>query len=308
MLLVRLLLPLLCSSDPRDCPVCEQACDVWQWPLSCAANSGDPRDCDKCDQVPCGSCQQGCNVSNNGCPQGVSRNGCKNGNKGDHPRGCTIPPSGPPNPPLPPGKSFCDEAGWQRVFADEFEGADLDNMTWTNDMGWDTLSSLRTAKNMPDNVWVENGALVIRSQRQHAGPYIEGIPKILYPNTTSFKFTSAAVTTNGKRAFGGKGRTTRVCVRAQLPGGGGKGKGYWPAHWLLPSGCPAGCSKNKSTGCSAAELDFLEMVDGDGSAHQTYHSQPNCKVIQYRLERQSYIYGAYDFFFFFFGGWLLQAP
>jgi hypothetical protein len=96
----------------------------------------------------------------------------------------------------------------------------LDNDTWSRDMGWDTRSSLRIAKNVPENAYLENGSLVLRSLRQQAPGYTEGIPKILYPNTTFFDFTSAAVTTNGKRAFGGGGKTTRVCIRAQLPGGG----------------------------------------------------------------------------------------
>lgn len=125
---------------------------------------------------------------------------------------------------------------------------------------------------------------MLLSQREHAPPYADGIPAKLYPNSSGFNYTSAAVTTNGKRAFGGNGSTTRVCVRAQLPGGGGggKGRGYWPAHWLLPTGCPKGCSRD-TTGCSAAELDILEMVDGAGVAHATYHSQPNCSVAPHDL-------------------------
>jgi licheninase len=255
--------------------------------LACVfvASSLNPIDCPSCDQVPCGQCQEGCPQSSNGCnePSATSRNGCNNGNKGCHPNGCSNPD--PPTPPLSPGASFCDDsAGWKRVWSDEFDEKLLDNATWTNDMGWDTLSALRDAKNTAENVWIENGTLVIRSQRQHTGPYTEGIPAKLYPNTT-FNYTSAAVTTKGLRTFGGHGKTTRVCVRAQLPGGGGKGKGYWPAHWLLPEGCPAGCSPLPwpQISCSAAELDILEMVDGDGMAHATYHSQPNCSVSPHDL-------------------------
>ena len=55
--------------------------------------------------------------------------------------------------------------GWEATFADEFSGNELDNLTWSNEMGWDTRSSLRIAKNLQDNVWVEDGMLVIRSQR-----------------------------------------------------------------------------------------------------------------------------------------------
>ena len=48
----------------------------------------------------------------------------------------------------------------------------------------------------------------------------------------------------------------------------------------FPAGCPAGCA---APDCSAAELDILEMVDGDGGAHATYHSQPNCSVSPHDL-------------------------
>ena len=129
---------------------------------------------------------------------------------------------------------------------------------------------------------------MIRSQRQFAPAYTLGIPRQLYGGTT-FNFTSAAVTTAGKRVFGGGDTTTRVCVRAQLPGGGGagKGNGYWPAHWLLPSGCPVGCKPLPTlppgcptgacvTGCNAAEIDIMEMINGDGTLHGTYHWAAAC--------------------------------
>ena len=254
---------------------------LWLPLLLAARMASGPADCASCELVPCGECQDGCPRSSQGCDPASgasSRNGCRDGNAGCHPSGCTVP--SPPTPPLPVGSSLCDEPGWARVFSDEFSGNTLDNSTWGTDMGWDTLSSLRKAKQSSDNVYVQGGALVLRSQRQSAPAYTSGIPLKLYGNTT-FNFTSGAVTSNGRRAFGGRGQTTRVCVRAQLPGGsGGAGTGYWPAHWLLPSGCPAGCT---SPSCSAAELDILEMVDGDGRAHATYHSQHNCTVSPHNL-------------------------
>ena len=196
-----------------------------------AGGGGEPFDCPACDLVPCGECQEGCELSSVGCDptsRGFSsRNGCSNGNEGAHPTGCTLPT--PPGQLLPPNStnaSLCDAAGWRLTFADEFaSGSVLDNSTWGLDMGWDTLSSLRTAKQLPENVYLEDGALVLRSMREQAPPYTSGIPVLQYGNRTTFNYTSGAVTTLGRRAFGGKGTTTRVCVRAKLPGGGGRGKG-----------------------------------------------------------------------------------
>ena len=74
-------------------------------------------DCPSCDQVPCGSCQEGCPRSTAGCepPFSHTRNGCQDGNKGQHPRGCTVPR--PPAPPLAPGESFCGMVGWEATLA-----------------------------------------------------------------------------------------------------------------------------------------------------------------------------------------------
>jgi hypothetical protein len=188
------------------------------WVLLCAVAVGAAFDCPSCAQVPCGECQEGCNRSSNGCGRGrhsggSSRNGCSDGNRGCHPDGCTLPAPVQPSPPLPPGASFCDEKGWRRVFADEFGGHTLDRATWGSDMGWDTRSSLRDAKGAAGNIRVANGTLILRSLRQRAGPYTGGgVPQREYPNSSGFNYTSAAITTRGRRSFGGGGRCVLGCV------------------------------------------------------------------------------------------------
>ena len=105
-----------------------------------------------------------------------------------------------------------------------------------------------------------------------------------------YNFSTGAVTSQGKRSFR---PPMRVCVRATLPGGGGgprcacrqpgcsfelspaelascPGKGIWPAHWLMPDhavGTPGRCSADGSS-----EIDILEMLNGDGVMHSTYHT------------------------------------
>ena len=150
--------------------------------------------------------------------------------------------------------SFCDQVGWEQVWADDFDGPLLDNSSWSVDFKGND-SRVRDSLGTRDNVYLEDGALVLRTQRQKAGGY---------------DYTSGAVQTQGKRSWRGH---TRVCIKAQLPGGAknganGTGNGIWPAHWLMP---------NDST-CwpDNGEIDIMEMIDGDGMLHGTYHWGSEC--------------------------------
>lgn len=155
-------------------------------------------------------------------------------------------------PVLAAGESFCDTQGeWTKVWSDEFEGASLDESSWSIDLqGGD--SRVRDSMGTADNVYLENGTLVLRSQRQAAGGY---------------NFTSGAVQSQDKRFFKGP---ARVCVSASLPGGGvngtvgnGQGDGIWPAHWLMPN--------TNSCWPTNGEIDIMEMINGDGVLYGTYH-------------------------------------
>eukprot|EP01048_Picozoa_sp_COSAG05_P000825 COSAG05_NODE_25_length_31349_cov_4.978560_20_plen_830_part_00 len=220
--------------------------------------------------------------------------------------------------------SFCDQAGWKRVWVDEFVGNNLDSESWSIDLGAGD-SRLRDAQGTQEDVYVANGTLVLRTRRSSGVHGYSG---------QVFNFTSGAVQTRGKRQWKG---STRVCVMASLPGsdaGVGAGLGLWPAYWMAPDnvtchntaiikppssvdGCNAGiCIAGKcgcDSGCflkygeivsnvqvcaafarpsvsvmtlsvlaSAPESDIamnlpqdiLEMVNGDGIAHGTYHWSP----------------------------------
>ena len=147
--------------------------------------------------------------------------------------------------------SFCDADGWAKVWADEFDGTALDNSSWTIDTGAGD-SRVRNSQGTVANVWVKDGQLTLRSQRQKAGKW---------------NFTSGAVQTQNKRFWGGGGAVTRACVRAKLPGGEGSpyggGQGIWPAHWMMPN--------TKACWPSNGEIDVMEMINGDGTTHSTYH-------------------------------------
>ena len=53
--------------------------------------------------------------------------------------------------------------------------------------------------------------------------------------------------------------------RAILPGNAGQGasNGVWPAHWMMPN--------DNSCWPDHGEIDIMEMIDGDGTYHGTYH-------------------------------------
>jgi len=96
-----------------------------------------------------------------------------------------------------------------------------------------------------DNVYIQNGHLVLRSQKQ---------------TINNFNYTSGAVTSQNKKYW----KNARVCVRALLPGGpAAEDQGIWPAHWLLPN--------DNSCWPDHGEIDILEMINGDGDVHGTYH-------------------------------------
>ena len=144
--------------------------------------------------------------------------------------------------------SFCDDKHWQRVWSDEFNDAHLDESVWTKDVGPPRHDSrTREAAATADSVFLQDGALVIRSNATWNG-------------TAWSNLTSGAISSQHKLSFPGP---TRVCVRAKLPGGGGRGRGIWPAHWLMPN-------DNSCWPCHG-EIDIMEMINGDGTLHGTYH-------------------------------------
>ena len=101
-------------------------------------------------------------------------------------------------------------AQWKLVWADEFAGARLDTKKW-NVLLREQSKHGELQYYVPDEAYVENGMLRLRSRLRNYGP---------------MKYTSGRVSTDGRFAptYG------RFEIRARLPGG----KGIWPAHWLYP--------------------------------------------------------------------------
>ena len=128
--------------------------------------------------------------------------------------------------------SVCDGSdGFVRVFSDEFDGPTLNVSNWevvTGNTGHSSIT--RSAWGHADNVYLEKGALVLRTRRPSRGERSNA-------STAAVPVFTGAVTSFKRRHF----RPGRLCVSARLPGtsegagqAAGANQGLWPAHWLMP--------------------------------------------------------------------------
>jgi beta-glucanase (GH16 family) len=107
-------------------------------------------------------------------------------------------------------KRTAKENCWKLIWQDKFSGRRLDTTKW-NVLIRENSKHNELQYYVPDEVFVENGLLRIRSRVRKYG---------------SKEYTSGRLDTKGKFApiYG------RFEIRAKLP----NGKGLWPAHWLYP--------------------------------------------------------------------------
>ena len=66
--------------------------------------------------------------------------------------------------------SFCAGEGWAQVWADEFSGSALNESAWSIDVNAGD-SRVRQSQGTRDNVYLEGGHLVLRSQREKSGKW-----------------------------------------------------------------------------------------------------------------------------------------
>jgi beta-glucanase (GH16 family) len=141
-------------------------------------------------------------------------------------------------------------AGWQLVWADEFDGPTLDRTKWTPEVScWGGGNYERQCyTDRPANITVEGGMLLLKARKERfTGPARP--PEIAdNPNPSQTQsHTSGKVRTIGKHAW----RYGRIEVRAKVPAG----QGTWPAVWMMPDQ-PAYGSWPRS-----GEIDILEAVN-----------------------------------------------
>lgn len=155
------------------------------------------------------------------------------------------------------------DPAWQLTWADEFDDRDLDSRKWTAEE-WPARKvndedQAYTARRK--NLRLADGRLIIEAHRED------------YANA---EYTSARIHSagNGDFLYG------RFEVRAQLP----RGKGSWPAIWMLPSDpfrYASQCNEGEwqgNAGCDAwpnsGEIDIMEHVGYQmGHVHSTVHNK-----------------------------------
>ena len=104
--------------------------------------------------------------------------------------------------------------GWKLIWSDEFNGTSINTNHWQfetgNQGGWGN-NELEFYTRRPDNAYVSNGVLHIVARQE---------------GTNGFSYTSARMKSEGlfSQKYG------RFEFRAKFP----RGKGYWPALWLMP--------------------------------------------------------------------------
>jgi beta-glucanase (GH16 family) len=129
------------------------------------------------------------------------------------------------------------------VWSEEFDGPAIDAGKWTFDVGGSGFGNaeLQYYTARPENVFIENGALVIKAIREG----YEGK-----------QFTSARLKTHGRFAF----KYGTLEARIKVPN---LQNGLWPAFWLL------GRNIGQNVWPSCGEIDILEMGDAAAIAAGT---------------------------------------
>ncbi len=143
------------------------------------------------------------------------------------------------------------------TWSDEFDYAGLpDSTRWSYDtgcQGWGNNESQYYTEKRPENARVENGKLIIEARKEE---------------WQGCHYTSARLVSKGKRDW----KYGRVEVKAKIP----KGRGTWPAIWMLGSTTPLKWPDD-------GEIDIMEHVGFDpGKIHASIH----CKKYYHSIGTQ----------------------
>ena len=135
-----------------------------------------------------------------------------------------------------------DRPGWKLTFDDEFDGVGLDVKKWNPNDPWGRERNNELQAYVTNAFEVKGGVLRIVAEKQAS--FYDGKPR---------EYTSGMMSTYGKfsQEYG------RFEIRCRVP----KGKGMWPAFWLLPE--PLGWPP---------EIDVLEIIGHEpNKVYMTHH-------------------------------------
>lgn len=134
--------------------------------------------------------------------------------------------------------------GYNLLWHDEFNGDTLNDKIWTREVrevGW-TNNELQAYVDSEENVFVKDGTLILKALESGDGTYTSG--KVNSQNKADFQY--------GK-----------VVVSAKTP----KGKGLWPAIWMMPQD-----EEHYGQWPKCGEIDIMEVLGDDVTkAYQTIH-------------------------------------
>lgn len=140
-------------------------------------------------------------------------------------------------------------AGYTLIWSDEFDKTSVNTDNWTyesgNNNGWGN-HELENYTGRTQNSFVSQGNLIIEARPESFG---------------GSNYTSARMVTKEKKTF----KFGRVDIRAKLP----KGKGIWPALWML------GNNIDEAGWPTCGEIDIMELVGNEsGKVYGTLHWGP----------------------------------
>jgi len=143
--------------------------------------------------------------------------------------------------------------GYTLAWADEFNGTALNLADWSFEngdgcpgiCGWGN-NELEYYTGRPENLFFQDGKMIIEARKE---------------NYAGKSYTSSKILTRGKKVF----KYARIDIRAKLP----KGKGIWPAFWLLPQNNVFG------NWPKSGEIDLMEMIGHEANrSYGTLHFGP----------------------------------
>lgn len=143
--------------------------------------------------------------------------------------------------------------GYELVFNDDFDGDSLDTTKWGYNYSWGH-SHNHAAWCVPENVIVKDGILTLKGEnKQH--PDAVGKQGTFNNKKYDIVYTSGAINTHHKYNFD----YGYFEARLKMP----KGKGMWPAWWMLRDGWPP-------------EIDMLEVLcSKPNELHVNFHYGPS---------------------------------